>query len=1128
MAHSSAAGLLCGVLAAVLLAVFPAVVLAQRVVAVTETLTATREAAGVYVQCLDLSAGAALPGPEHLPGRNFLGPSLLHPDAESFLVATGEPESLADSAGWRPAAHFTTFRASPFERLRPTVAGSDGWLQWAGGLLDKPGLNIPQVLVLGSRKSVRGAWQGRLDVAPWEKAGGWSVSPGPLALPGAPMAAVHLGGSRIAVLCRDALGSGATVALCLWDSRRVRRAAVGLGKPGPGVHAKPAGFALSQDGAYLLVLLSGFTVQEAPGEPLSWLRVLDSHDLRPVSDPLTFPGHARIQRRSLVPATDRCCWIVTAVPGTDFAYATRLHLGTDGTPAKEAEYPLAGAAQGPLLALAPASADVCVALDNRLEVWPEGERGLLGASYGAPITALKWTDEGLLAGEGGRVHAVNTLTGAPLRTVQLHTGHVRDLIALPQRVLPAADEDGDGLGSGLERAQGTAPDCPDTDGDGIHDGIDPEPLIPSPRLEATPELLFDGEAAGRQVRALRIWHGDLPDAPWRLSYDDETMPWLLAHPRSGVGRGVVLMGLDPARYEPGSSSGGVLRVEMDGTRPGFAAAGSPAEVLVRVAPPERTLHRILWVWAEDADEELRGPSDARRLGGLAKILAGAPLYFSHEETVGPFPHPLFPYSIVVLDARAAVQGAVTRQAVLDYVSDGGALLFLGAYLEDEGGRSLRSWLKPLGIEIDVSQPCEGTLEAVGEERAVAFWQGFSAPGGCVIEAEERHHPGSAAAKRIPAGLVAREYGFGRIALVAGTAPFEGDAVRRDPQREFTKALFRWLVEAGAGVKDLDADGLPDSTEDPRNLSTVDAGETDFLNPDTDSDGIPDGLEDANRSGWVDDGETDPRNRDSDGDGVMDGADLEPCPALGTPIITGVERYRGRAEGPAEGGVVVIVSGRNFAPDSVFWFGERRAPWAQVAGGVLAVVRTPPHTTDEGGKVPVRVVSAGGALEGVLPDGFEYTPRSEVRLTIREVSPKRQRPEGLEGAVALGYADPEEAWTGRAVFVLRAFPGEGHVWGQVEPAAAMGEAGRSVQTQPSGEDSLIVVVESGDALRADSGDIVRVAWTRSADETSAGAIGFDITGAWVTNKFGGLLRTTTEGLGPSLETPDAAPVRRKLD
>jgi hypothetical protein len=92
-------------------------------------------------------------------------------------------------------------------------------------------------------------------------------------------------------------------------------------------------------------------------------------------------------------------------------------------------------------------------------------------------------------------------------------------------------------------------------------------------------------------------------------------------------------------------------------------------------------------------------------------------------------------------------------------------------------------------------------------------------------------------------------------------------------------------------EDMDADGVRDATEtDPRNADTDGDGlfdgtevldgnypgplgpKTDPLNPDTDSDGLSDGVEDADGNGQMDAGETDPTDPDTDDGGENDGSE----------------------------------------------------------------------------------------------------------------------------------------------------------------------------------------------------------------------------------------------------------------
>ena len=73
--------------------------------------------------------------------------------------------------------------------------------------------------------------------------------------------------------------------------------------------------------------------------------------------------------------------------------------------------------------------------------------------------------------------------------------------------------------------------------------------------------------------------------------------------------------------------------------------------------------------------------------------------------------------------------------------------------------------------------------------------------------------------------------------------------------------------------DTDGDGIPDGLEDRNHDGIVNPGETSALHKDTDCDGLADGEEDANKNGRVDPGETDPTNADTDGDGILDGVEL---------------------------------------------------------------------------------------------------------------------------------------------------------------------------------------------------------------------------------------------------------------
>ncbi|MBI2433721.1 MAG: hypothetical protein HYV26_12715 [Candidatus Hydrogenedentes bacterium] len=128
------------------------------------------------------------------------------------------------------------------------------------------------------------------------------------------------------------------------------------------------------------------------------------------------------------------------------------------------------------------------------------------------------------------------------------------------------DMDNDGLFAAEEAAGGTSPDGADSDEDGIHDGIDPSPQLASPGLRVTPLVTLQGDAAGRELKAVSIDVGPFPNLPWEIDYDRAALPWLVIHPLAGRGSGVSYLGIDPAAYpgQPGAGGSLVVRVEETG------------------------------------------------------------------------------------------------------------------------------------------------------------------------------------------------------------------------------------------------------------------------------------------------------------------------------------------------------------------------------------------------------------------------------------------------------------------------------------------------------------------------------------------------------------------------------------
>ncbi|MFO7973921.1 MAG: IPT/TIG domain-containing protein, partial [Candidatus Hydrogenedentota bacterium] len=325
------------------------------------------------------------------------------------------------------------------------------------------------------------------------------------------------------------------------------------------------------------------------------------------------------------------------------------------------------------------------------------------------------------------------------------------------------------------------------------------------------------------------------------------------------------------------------------------------------------------------------------------------------------------------------------------------------------------------------------------------WRSVAIENGCRIQIDR---PGTTLVRDPDSGgaiFATLPHGLGRIAFLASSSPLEVPALSHPPHRRFVRDLFRWLDDAGREVSDLDGDGLPDSIEDANQNAALDPGETDRFNPDTDGDGIPDGIEDRNRNGRTDEGETSAVNPDSDNDGIWDGADRSPLPPAGTPVVDAVRPV----EAPAEGGIWVQVSGRNFAPGMRVRFGERFAERVRVLGPRGLEALLPPAASPKGATVDVVVEGLELDQVGTLPDGFRYRPRSSVSLKLERVG----QPGGDPVRLAIEAAAPRSAQVERLTFRLDTRPPRAVEWLNVAPGNDALRNGRQVVSRPDPEGGI---------------------------------------------------------------------------
>jgi hypothetical protein len=1049
---------------------------AQRLLVETTAYSAQREATRVYLHSVDFPRLEAIPALSPLPAPAPSGRLLLTPDGRTVLAVTGLPWTGRDSFPDMVLSYLSAYESAPLRALPGVPTGfASGWGCEPGCLVtDAAGRTGVVMLAQGLEAGSR---HGRLELrllAPDGAPGGESLT---WPLPGVPVAAVALTPEgEVAVLCQETGAPRAVLHARNVFTGEVRIDALPVLAGSSPVDA--VSLALGPDGHALYAVTSGYAYDHPSGGATTWLTRYDTFGFEPLGAPLEIPGAADPDQPPAV-EPDGACWLATFEPAMGFAYASRAAPTVEGL-VLEVQVPFMDVSTGIQVAPAPDGSAVAVAVDERLEVWPGGRVANIAALYRAPVAVLRWTAEGLVLGEGNRIHAIDPATAEPVATIPLPTGRVSDAVLVPAAALPGPDEDADGLPDADELRIGTDPARADTDGDAIPDGVDPEPTRPSPQLSVPAVIAFHGESVGQEIRAVLVNppHGD--GARWQVRRDAQAAPWLSVYPLEGRVGEPFYLGVEASRYP--ASAGFLqttLEVSLSGPEPVGAAAGSPASILVQVVPQPSEVPSVLWLLG-DAHGPLDAPGDPYGLGPLAALLTDNPHRFAHEQATGAHGGPLAPHRVVVVDAKAAAHGAVTRQALLDYVAEGGALLFLGGPVEPAEAAAITDWLAPLGIYLDSSTRIDGAFPAKRPHWLIRHWQAFEIRDGLGARVL---NPDSALVSG-PAGsglsvLVAQPYGRGRIALLGAPTPLQSPALEDREHQRFASDLFRWLARNGTELEDADGDGLPDSVEDANGNGVWDPGETDRFNPDTDGDGIPDGREDPNFNGRVDEGETNPLNPDTNGNGIPDGAEADPLPPFGAPHVEAVTP----ASGPAEGGGRVFVSGRNFAPDCRLWFGGEPALDVRRLGpGILSAI-APPAAAPEGGEVEVRVMNGTTPPAGVLPVGYRYTPRSRVRVIIE---PLGEAAGATGGSVAVRVEADGGIDVGRISLRLESDPATALRWTGAVPGSGARFSGRRIADRPSPSGGLWIDASPA-RTGAAPGEIAIAHWQSAAPLGEAGPV-----------------------------------------
>ncbi len=798
---------------------------AQTAIVQSVTVTATREAARVYLQEIDTATGALTPMATQIAGESPAGAAYLLDNGAAVTITTHENGARSNTlVAFSPTAPIYQNHAWR------TLAGSQSIL---AGVANNSTAG-PRAILASTIDDGPLRGQGRIEAWPLKfPEFDFASIPATWLLPGAPTAAVtHKTAGWVAVVCRIANGA---VVLHVRDTVRGRviQERVPLARASDGL--VPAALTLTRDGTVLFAALNDTTPGDDEGR--CWIAALDARSFSPIGLPVELDGIVE-SFEGLATTNNNDCWIGSRSPSAGFAFVHELVRVDDHFEVRESKS-YTGISRKLIVSAADTSA--AVGIDRRVEIWQAGKTAGEPIRFETPVTALCWAAESLLAGEANRIHAIAS-DGSDRWLTRIQTGQIASIVptALKYDEQRFVDDDGDQLAN----------------------AIDPFADSPTPWFTLPAEIAFREDAAGVETRAVRITSKNAEDTTWRVDYNADAAPWLRVFPRQGRVPGWFVAGVDPSQLSSHSSARTSLEVSLFGSE-------TFQRVAVRLLPPSRARRSVLWLLPQYAIAA-RGEFNA-----LANALSASPFYWSHEYAIGSL-QSIGSYTAIVLDTDAIASGIVTRQELFDYVSRGGGLLVIA-----RKGNAEQRWLAPTGIVIApgaASGALQRGTQSIPLTRHIAEFK-MDIPARVVAD------PALSVLATIgdTAALAVRQFGRGRIAVLASPAPLSESGLESHANRYFALDLFDWLSRSVIETKDADADGLPDDLEDKNSNGVVDRGETSKLDPDSDGDGVPDGKEDFNANGQVDAGETDPLNVDTDSDGDRDGADFNPIPLSNTAV-----------------------------------------------------------------------------------------------------------------------------------------------------------------------------------------------------------------------------------------------------
>ena len=620
------------------------------------------------------------------------------------------------------------------------------------------------------------------------------------------------------------------------------------------------------------------------------------------------------------------------------------------------------------------------------------------ARFEQPLSGLARHENQLFVAEGSAIHQLNERYEI-VHTTYVPRGRVEYLVSLPSSVRHSEDVDLDGLLDADEARWNSDPNNPDTDHDEIPDGFDTRPNFPhsGPRPNFPETLTIQSD-----------WG---PPTTWRpgkhLAIDSiqnavPQMPipsWLRAesiYANDVENTGVLLS----TRITPNTSSLGKtteLLVRIQDIYTHRIHGGGAWPIRVETSAPARKIRRIGWLLssAHQAESLQRGTLWAEQIQRLSSY----PHHFSHEFLRKPNDPALSELDVLVIDAKIAATGLLTRRELREFLRAGkGAFILVD--MSNPIDTTLRFWLEALGGSIVTVSSNSTTLVNPDRHPLTHRWPDR-------IRVPQRYLRFDRDVTSLvmdssdpTSHLLAEQIvGTGRAVFLA----MSSSSLNAFSDPAWLGSVIEYLAMTPEQILDVDQDGLADRLEDRNASGFWEPGETDFTVADTDHDGVLDGVEDWNGNGRWDFGETHPLNSDTDGDGIIDGADWTPLPRTGDPTLASVAP----AQGAAEGGELIELHGMHLPAGSAVWFGGRKADWVRSVSESTLVARVPEIPSGQRpGPVDIRLGPEHDSTQTILPGAYTYGERSRVELQWREIRSIARVYDGYAGQIALAMNAPD--------------------------------------------------------------------------------------------------------------------------